>query len=78
MIAYKKGKARLCAYLNEHVEQLQVMKQHHVHVKNPITHIREPLRACRRKDNPTLCKAEFPIMQLLVQRAVTLCSNLCR
>ena len=45
-------KTWLHKYLNEDVEQLQMMKQHHVHLRNPDTQLREPLEACKRKDNP--------------------------
>ena len=54
------GKQWLQTDLSEDVEQLQMMKQHHVHLRNPETNVREPLAACRRKDNPTECKANFP------------------
>ena len=53
------GQKWLDAYLHKDVEQLQQMKQHHVHLLNVDTQVREPLAACRRKDNPNLCKADF-------------------
>ena len=39
-------------YLHHDVEQVQQMKQHHVHLLNVDTQVSEPLAACRRKDNP--------------------------
>ena len=45
-------------------------------MKDPDTHFRELLGACRRKDNPKLCKADFPRMNWLVRRAVILCTDL--
>ena len=50
-------------YLEEDVQALQQYKQHHVHVYNDETQKREPLTACRRKDKPDECKAEFPRTQ---------------
>ena len=70
------GQAWLDTYLHDDVEQLQQMKQHHVHLLNPDTQIREPLAACRRKDNPSLCKADFPRTKWLVTQAVILCAKL--
>ena len=46
------GKTWLYKHLHEYVEQLQMMKQHQVHLRNLDTNIREPAGACRRKDNP--------------------------
>ena len=43
------GKAWLNEHLNEDVEQLQMMKQHHVHLRNDETNKREPLSSCRAK-----------------------------
>ena len=71
----KEVKRVLHSYLNEDVEQFQMMKQHHVHSRNPNTNLREPLGVCRRKDNPKLGKAEFPITKCLVRRAVIICTN---
>ena len=73
---HEEWKTWLHKHLHEDVEQLQMMKQRHVHLRNPDTNIREPLGACKRKDNPKLCKAEFPIMRWLVRRALILCTNL--
>ncbi len=56
--------------MHEDVEQLQMMKHHHVHLRKPDTNIREQLGAGRREDNPKVCKADFPIMHWLVRRAV--------
>ena len=52
------------------------MKQHHVYLLNVDTQVCEPLAACRRKDNPNLCKADFPRMKWLVTKAVILCAKL--
>ena len=51
------------------------MKQHHVHLLNVDTQVREPLAACKRKVNPNLCKADFPRMKWLVTKAVILCAK---
>ena len=63
-------------YLGNDVQALQEHKQHHVHVYNEETGLREPLQACRRKDKPELCKAEFPRTSWLVETAVVLCQGL--
>ena len=76
ILRHEEGKAWLHSYLHEDVEQLQIMKQHHVHLRNFNTNLREPLGACLRKENPELCKAEFPIMKWPVRRAVIPCTNL--
>ena len=55
---------------------LQLRKQHHVHVFNEETQRREPLQACRRKDDPTSCKSNFPRTSWLIDRAVVLCRGL--
>ena len=47
-------------YLNKDVDKLQKMKQHRVHMFNPITNQREPLMSCRRTDNPQLCISGSP------------------
>ena len=63
-------------YIEKDVNMLQLRKQHHVHILNPQTGIREPLTACRRKDNPKLCKGDFPRTLWLIEKAVVLCQGL--
>ena len=70
------GQKWLDTYLHEDVERLQQMKQHHAKLLNVDTQVRELLAACQRKDNPTLCKADFPRMKWLVTKAVILCAKL--
>ena len=55
---------------------LQLKKQHHVHIFNETTQMREPLTACRRKDKPKLCKGDFPRTAWLIDKAVVLCQGL--
>ena len=55
-----------------------MMKQHHVHVRNPETNKRELLPACRSKENPNLCKGNFPRNKWLVDDTVVLCARLLR
>lgn len=69
------GAEWLANYLDVDVQRLQERKQNHVHVRNPDTGEREPLQACRRKDNPKLCKGEFP-RPWLIDKAVVLCRGL--
>ena len=70
------GAAWLKKYLHQDVEELQKLKQHHVHMINEKTSEREPLAACRRKDNPKVCKADFPRLSWLVDMPVILCAGL--
>ena len=58
-----------------HVQELQEHKQHHVHPPNDKGE-RVPLTHCKRKDNPTLCKSEFPRTLWLIDQAVVLCKGL--
>ena len=51
-------------------------KQHHVHIYNEETGEREPLTACRQKDNPKLCKLDFPRTQWMTDHAIVLCHGL--
>ena len=70
------GASWLTSYLRTDVEELQRLKQHHVHMVNEQTNEREPLAACRRKDNPKVCKSEFPRLSWLVESPVILCEGL--
>ena len=54
---------------------LQLRKQHHVHILNPETGTREPVTACRRKDNPKLCKGDFRRTLWLIEKAVVSCPD---
>lgn len=60
-------------HLHDDVEQLQMMKQHHVHLRNLENNQREPLSSCRAKDNPRMCKSHFPRNKWLVDRPIILC-----
>ena len=46
---HEEGKALPHSYLHEDVEQLHMMKQHHVHLRNPDTNLREPPGASEEK-----------------------------
>ena len=52
---HAEGRAWLKQHLEEDVESLQTMKKHHVRLRNPETNKRQPLAACRSKENPNLC-----------------------
>ena len=60
-------------YLEQDVTRLQVLKQHHVHIWDPDTHERIPLRGCQRADKPKECKSEFPRTTWLAEQAKVLC-----
>ena len=68
-------KAYLRQYLS-HFERVAQLKQHHVHVMNAKGE-RVPLSHCRRADNPSKCKGDFP-RDWLVDEAVVLCQGLMR
>ena len=53
------GKQWMKSFLPD-VQNLQEYKQHHVHPMNSETGERELVTGCRRKDNPDLCKGDFP------------------
>ena len=74
--ACEEGEQWARQYIAKDVEASQPMKQHHWHKLNPETNEKEPLTSCRRKDNPSLCKAEFPRTFRLVAQAVILCAGL--
>ena len=60
------GKQWLKEHLDIHVQLLQEHKQHHVHIWNEDTGERMPLTHCQRKDNPKLCKADFPRLSFIL------------
>ena len=72
---HAEGRAWLKQHLEEDVEPLQMMKQHHVHLRNPEMNKREPLAACRSKENQNLCKSNFPRNRGLVFEAIVLCGQ---
>ena len=74
----KEAQEWVASYLHWDVQRLQEHKQHHVHIYNDETKEKEPLQACRRKDNPKLCKADFPRTSWLIDTAVILCNGLLR
>ena len=69
------GRRWLQQHLGEHVQELQELKQHHVHVLNDKGE-RVPLTHCRRPDNPSKCKSDFPRTKWLIDKAVVLCQGL--
>ena len=73
---FEEGKVWLKKHLIDDVEELQMMRQHHVHLVNPDTGKREPLNACRSKENPNLCKSNYPRNKWLVNEPVVLCAGL--
>ncbi len=71
----EEGQQWLQTHLDDHVQELQELKQHHVHWPNEKGE-RIPLTHCRRPDNPSKCKADFPRTLWLIERAVVLCHGL--
>ena len=66
----------LRCYLGGDVQELQMYKQHHIHLINEETGVSEPLPGCRRKDKPKECKSDFPRTRWLTDKAVVLCAAL--
>ena len=64
-------------YVDEHVQCIQECRQHHVHLPDPKTGERVPLTHCQRKDNPKLCKGNYPKKATPDEtKAVVLCKGL--
>ena len=68
------GRRWVQSYLT-HVQQIQEMKQHHIHLPNEKGE-RVPLTHCRRPDDPTKCKSDSPRTNWLIEEAVVLCHGL--
>ena len=58
--------------------KMHQMKQHHVNLFNLETNTRQPLAACRRKDDPNQCKADFPRTEWSAIEPAILCAGLVR
>ena len=52
--------------------EIQELKQHHVHPPSGDKGERMPLTHCRRQDNPSKCKSDFPRTSWLIEKAVVL------
>ena len=63
------------AYLAEDVEELQMHKQHHVHIPDS-EGIRRPLAHCRDPTDPDKCKAGFPHDGWLTDDRLHICPGL--
>ena len=63
------------SYLKDYVQPLQELKQNHVHALNANGE-RVPLTHCRRNDDPTKCKGDFPRTKWIIADAVVLCPGL--
>ena len=70
----QKGREWLQQFL-DHVQQIQEMKQHHIHLPNEKGE-KVPLTHCRRPDDPTKCKSDFPRTSWLIEEAVVSCRGL--
>jgi len=72
----KEGRKWRKDYVDTDVQRLQERRQHHVHIYSEQTKQREPLPACRRKDDPNKCKSGYPHTLWLIDRCVILCQGL--
>ena len=61
------------AYLRDDVFRLQVLKQHHVHLPDPVTGERVPQAGCLKADNPRDCKSGFPREAEVTDEAAVMC-----
>ena len=61
------------AYLREDVFRLQILKQNHVHIPDPLTGDRQPQPGCLKVDRPKECKHGYPRTAEMTQAAVVLC-----
>ena len=62
-------------YLARDVEQLQMHKQHHVHIPDA-QGVRRPLEHCKDPKNPEACKAGFPRDSWLTDELLLICPGL--
>jgi len=72
----ERGRDWLRSYLSDHVQRLQELKQHHVHIWDEEKQEYIVLEHCRRKDKKNECKSFFPRTQWLISSAVVLCTGL--
>ena len=72
----KEGITWLQEYLGEHVQSIQEKKQHHVHPRTGYKGERKLLEHCRRSDDPSKCKGDFPRDEWLLPETSILCPGL--
>ena len=72
----QRGRQWLRQYLDHHVQRLQELKQHHVHIWNEETQTYVVLEHCKSKDKKNECKSHFPRTRWLVEKCVVLCKGL--
>ena len=70
------GRAWLSQYLGKHVQRVQELKQHHVHIWNEETQEYVLLEHCKSKDKKNECKSHFPRTKWLIEQCVVLCKGL--
>ena len=66
----------LAKYLGQHVQQIQELKQHHVHVWDEEKKEYVVLEHCRSKEKRNECKSHFPRTKWLIAQCVVLCRGL--
>jgi len=72
----QRGQAWLHQYLHRHVQSLQEMKQHHVHIWDEDKKEYVVLEHCKSKDKKNECKSHFPRTKWLLDQCVVLCKGL--
>ena len=63
-------------HLNKHVQMVQEKKQHHVHPRTGKNGERQLLQHCRRTDEPSKCKGDFPRDEWLLPEPCVLCPGI--
>lgn len=72
----ERGQAWLSHYLQRHVQRLQELKQHHVHIWDDEKKEYKVLEHCKSKDKKNECKSHFPRTKWLISQCVVLCKGL--
>ena len=72
----ERGRAWLRQYLHHHVQRIQELKQHHVHIWDEAKQDYVVLEHCKSKDKKNECKSHFPRTKWLISKCVVLCSGL--
>lgn len=63
-------------YLFQHVQQIQQLKQHHVHIWDEEKKEYMVLEHCKVKGEKNVCKSHFPRTKWLIGKSVVLCKGL--
>ena len=76
LMRLRRGKQWLRTYLGEHVQRIQELKQHHVHIWDEEKKEYVVLEHCKARDKKNTCKSHFPRTKWLIKQCVVLCRGL--